>query len=293
VNRHTVTLALILAIQCGIVAVLYWPQSAPTDAKGIASLLPFDPDEIDEIYVEDAQGNEAVLLRMSDQWILPDLAGMPIDSEMIDKLRNSISNRAGEWPIATTAASRQRFQVATYLYQRRLTLIGGGELLATIYLGTSPGFRKVHARNDAQDAIYSIPYNNFEAPTETGAWLDKTLLQIAEPLKIRTGEYTVSKQDTGWVSSQGGRPDEREMAALLLGLRSLQVDGIADEDMQRTLAIAAPELSMEIETADSSASLVLFTVGPRHYIHSKRYDYFFTLSAYDFDRLVTIDLGDF
>ena len=239
-NRHTVPLVLILIIQCGMVAVLYWPQPIPSDAEEVESLLPFDPDEIDEVYVGDSQGNEAVLLRMSDQWILPDLAGMPIDREMIDKLRSSISNRAGEWPIATTAASRQRFQVAAYLYQRRLTLIGGGELLATIYLGTSPGFRKVHARNDAQDAIYSIPYNNYEAPTEAGAWLDKTLLQIAEPLKIRTGEYTVSNEDTGWASSHGDQPDERELAALLLGLRSLQVDGIADEDMQRTLAIAVP-----------------------------------------------------
>ena len=291
-NRHTVPLVLILIIQCGMVAVLYWPQQIPSDAEEVESLLPFDPDEIDEIYVGDSQGNEAVLLRMSDQWILPDLAGMPIDREMIDKLRSSISNRAGEWPIATTAASRQRFQVAAYLYQRRLTLIGGGELLATIYLGTSPGFRKVHARNDAQDAIYSIPYNNFEAPTEAGAWLDKTLLQIAEPLKIQAGEYTVSNEDTGWVSSRGGQPDERELAALLLGLRSLQVDGIADEDMQRTLAIAAPELSLEIETEDGSTNLVLITVGRAHYIRSNKYDYFFTLSAYDFDRLVTIDFGN-
>ena len=116
-------------------------------------------------------------------------------------------------------------------------------------------------------------------------------MQIAEPLKVQTGEYTVSKRDTGWVSSQGGQPDERELAALLLGLRSLQVDGIADEDMQRTLAIAAPELSLEIETEDGSTNLVLITVGRAHYIRSNRYDYFFTLSAYDFDRLVTIDLG--
>jgi hypothetical protein len=288
-NRQIGTLLTILLLQCGLVAVMYWPHSTIMDDGEIESLLPFDPDKVDEIYIEDEKGNESVLLKMEGQWLLPDLAGIPIDPEMIATLLSSLSNRAGDWPIATTAASRQRFQVAAYHYQRRLTMISEGELLGTIYLGTSPGFRKVHARNDAQSAIFSIPFNNYDAPATTSAWMDKTLLQISAPEKISTSGYTLSKQGDEWGSAEGGRPDERELAALLLGLRSLQVEGVADEDMQRTLSIAAPQLSLEVETAQGISSLNLIKLGNGHYISSNKYDYFFTLSAYDFDRLATID----
>lgn len=288
-NRHIGTLLTILIIQCGLVATLYWPHSEKLDTDASKPLLPLDPDTIDEIYVEDEQGNEAVLLMMSGHWLLPDLEGMPIDTQMVEKLIDSISHRAGEWPVATTASSRQRFQVAAYHFQRRISLIGNGELLGTIYLGTSPGFRKVHARNDDGEAIYSIPYNVYDAPANNDAWLDKALLQIPDPLRISSADYTVTKQGTGWVSAQGTEPDSRELSALLLGLRSLQIEGIADADMQRTLAIAAADLRVEIETADGTTSLALFTVGEQNFISSSAYNFFFTLSAYDFDRLSTIN----
>lgn len=272
-----------------MVAILYWPDSQRLDTDTSRPLLPFDPGTIDEIYLEDEKGNEAVLLRMGGNWLLPDLEGMPIDTQMVDKLIDSISHKAGEWPVATTASSRQRFQVAAYHFQRRISLIGNGELLGTIYLGTSPGFRKVHARNDNGEAIYSIPYNTYDAPTSNDAWLDKTLLQLPEPLRISGANYTVLKQGMQWVSAQGTEPDARELSALLLGLRSLQIEGIANEDMQRTLAIAAPDLRVEVETTEGTTSLTLFTVGEQNFISSSKYNYFFTLSAYDFDRLTTID----
>ena len=111
-NRQVGTLLMVLLLQCGLVAVMYWPQSANMDDLKVESLLPFDPDDVDEIYVEDEKGNEAILLKMEDRWLLPDLAGIPIDSEMIAKLLSSLSNRAGDWPIATTASSRQRFKMS-------------------------------------------------------------------------------------------------------------------------------------------------------------------------------------
>lgn len=287
-NRQTGTLTLILLIQCAMVAALYWPDSAIMQADTDHALIPFDPDTIDEIYVVDEAGNEAVLLKMSDQWILPDLSGMPMDPTMVDKLITSIAQSAGKWPVATTAASRQRFQVAAYHYQRRITLIGNGELLGTVYLGTAPGFKKVHARNDAQDAIYSIVFNNYEAPGHTGGWLDKALLQIAEPLRIGTGEYTLTKQQDGWVSATSSNPDERELEALLSGLANIRIEGIADASLRASLDIAAAETIFELETSQGNSTLSLFRVGQQRFIRSSKFEYFFTLSAYDFNRLAGI-----
>lgn len=289
-KRAIVTLSLILAIQLALAVVVYWPQNIMVDALAGEQLLPFSPDIIDEIYVTDETGDEAVLLKMDHQWILPDLAGLPIDSALVDKLFSGLNDRDTKWPVATTIAARQRFQVAAYHYQRRITLISKGELLGSIYLGTSPGFRKVHARNDNQEAIYSIPLNNFDAPAISAGWLDRTLLQTVSAQAIEIGGASLTRQGEQWVSSTGGAIDQRELAALLLGIEAIQVNSVADEDMQRTLAIAAPELSLQIQSDEQNRNLQLFTVGEHHYAKSDRYDFFFTLSAYDFDRLATIDL---
>ncbi|MEH6592999.1 MAG: DUF4340 domain-containing protein [Halioglobus sp.] len=288
-NRQIIALAILLLMQSALVALFYWPQTRSADTQQNETLLSFDPDTIDEIYITDDQDNEAVLLNLSGQWLLPDLGGIPADPQMVSELLTAINHRTAGWPIATTNASRQRFQVAAYQFQRRLTLIGSGELLGSIYLGTSPGFRKVHARNDARDEIYSIPFNNYDAPAQAQAWLDKALLQTPAPERISSGDYTITLRGEKWFSSQGGAADERELAALLLGLRSLQVDGIADASAQRSLAIAAPDLALDIARADTSQQLEFFTLGEQHFVRSNRYKYFFALSAYDFDRLVTID----
>lgn len=287
-NRQTATLGLILLIQCAMVAALYWPDSAIKEADTSNALIPFNPDKIDEIYIEDDSGNEAVLLKMAGQWILPDLAGIPIDPAMVDKLITSIAQTAGKWPVATTAASRQRFQVAAYHYQRRITLIGKGELLGTVYLGTAPGFKKVHARNDAQNAIYSIEFNNYEAPGQSSDWLDKALIQTTEPLRISTAEYTLTKERDGWISATSDNPHERELAALLSGLANIRIDGIADESARASLDIAAPETSFDIETSTGNTTVSLFRVGQQRFVHSSKFEHFFTLSAYDFDRLTGI-----
>ena len=203
-NRQIGTLVTILLIQCAMVGALYWPEPATVGNSSQNPLINFDPDRINEIYVEDEHGNEAILLKMSDRWLLPDFAGMPIDPTMVKKLLDSLGDRAEQWPIATTDSSRQRFKVAAYLYQRRLTLIANGELLATLYLGTSPGFRTVHARNDADSSIYRILFNTYDAPALASKWLDKRLLQISEPITIRSGEYLLSKNDGEWTSAAAG-----------------------------------------------------------------------------------------
>ena len=88
---------------------------------------------------------------------------------MISDLIDALAYQPHGRPVADTVPARQRFHVAAYHYQRRLTLIGEGEMWATNYLGTSPGFRRVHARNDTGDALYSVKVNHFDAPASANA----------------------------------------------------------------------------------------------------------------------------
>ena len=288
-SRAVTTGLLIFLIQCGIIAAVYWPEQGLVQRPAAQSLVPVTPAIIDEIRVGDEYDNETTLTKVAGHWLLADLENLPAAPDKIANLLDSITMQDSGWPIAQSVAARQRLQVANYHYQRSISLLTDGEPLATIYLGTSPGFRKVHARGKGQDAIYSITFNAFDAPGVSSAWLEPRLLQIRTPLNITADSYSLNREDGDWISGAGQAPDARELEALLAALRSLQVDGVAAEDLQRELSEAEADLILQVQSLAGEVTLELFTLGGEHFIHSSEYTLFFKLSAYDFDRLTGID----
>ncbi len=59
--------------------------------------------------------------------------------------------------------------------------------------------------------------------------------------------------------------------------------------MQRELSIAEATLELEITSLTGKVQFELFSQDGQHYIHSSEYPLFFTFSAYDYDRLASID----
>jgi hypothetical protein len=253
-------------------------------------MVPFDWHLVNQVYVGDEFDNETVLQKAGERWFLPELEGLPADAAMVNTLLEACSGTAGSWPAADSVAARQRFRVASYHYRRRIRLLQEEDVLGTFFLGVSPGFGKVYARNESQHAIYSIPFSVHEAPGNSGAWLDRKLLQIRTPLRITADTYSVHRQENGWLSGIGRAPDERELEALLSALRSLQIEGVASEDAQRDLAEAEADLVLRVESLAGEVTLELFQIEGAYFIHSSEYPLFFSLSAYDYDRLTGIDM---
>jgi hypothetical protein len=289
VNHWVSALLIVLMIQCGIVAAVFWPEQTSQDQHTRKAFAAFPVNAIDELRIGDEFDNDAVLIRSGKHWLLPDLENLPANATKVDALLQNLTTSSGNWPVADSPAARQRFQVADYYYQKRLTLLSGGEKLGTIFLGTSPGFRKVHARNDKQNAIYSITLSSSEASAVNDAWLDPRLLQVRAPLRIDTDLYNLYFENGRWRSATAGTPDEKELNALITALNNLQVEGIANEDLQRELSVAEDDLVIRIQSLAGVVTLELVTLNGEHFIHSSEFPLFFTCSAYDFDRLTGID----
>ena len=283
------TLLILLMVQCAIAAILYWPDDMLPTMRDKKPLIAFNADLLDEINISDRHDNEVILLRRGEHWILPELEDLPADDRMITDLIDALANQPHGRPVADTVPARQRFHVAAYHYQRRLTLIGEGQLLGTIYLGTSPGFRRVHARNDAGDAIYSVRFNNFDAPAAASSWLQRSLLQISDPDHIKGPGFEISLEGNSWRTPSGVAPDRRELDALLLALASQQIDGVAEEDDQRTLAATEPTLALDVTTASGTERLEYFSLDGGRFVYSRKFPLFFSLSDYDYDRITGID----
>ncbi len=282
-------LLLVLIIQSAMVATLYWPEAGLMEVLSTSELVPFEPYLLDEIHLGDDKGNEAVLVKVGEHWILPDLNGLEVNPELIEGLLKSVISSKTGWPVASSVAARQRFALTDYNFKRRLTLIGGGDLLGTIYLGDSPAYRKVYARNSVHDGIFAISYSTVDASANDSDWLDKRTLQVQSPVSISSENYSLRKSEDKWLSSQGSQPDKRELDALLLALGTVQINGVANEDLQRTLSIAVPDIKLSVETKEGTTQFELFTLGERHYIHCSDHSLFFTMSTYDFNRFATLD----
>jgi len=253
-------------------------------------LAPFAADAIDEIRISDKFDNEVSLLRSGKQWLLPDLANLPASATKVGALLEGITSKDANWPIARSLAARQRFHVADYYYEKRLTLLSAGKKLATIYLGTAPGFRKTHARNETQDAIFSITLDNIDVSAIGADWLEPKLLQVRSPLRIDADLYNLRFENGKWLSGTGDKPDAQQLEALFAALKTLQVDGVADEELQRELSAIESDLVLKIHSLAGKVTLELVSLNDAHFIHSSEYPLFFKLSAYDFDRLTKIDI---
>ncbi|MEP6389548.1 MAG: DUF4340 domain-containing protein [Halioglobus sp.] len=287
-NRAIALLTLTFGVQIAITAHLYWPDSAPALLQSTPLTL-LEPAAIDEIHIEDSKGNETRLKRAESGWQLPELDNLPADEAKAESLLRVVSSSAHGSPVADSIAARQRFRVASYHYQRRIRLHKEGQLHDEVYLGTSPGFRRVHARNDTTDAIYSIPFNTFDASGIEDDWLDRSMLQAGSPDLIQGPGFALIRDGVSWINQNGGLPEARELDALLRVLASLQVEGVANEDDHRSIAELEPDLTLELTVDGKQVVLDFFSMNEERYVFSSEYPVIFRLAAYHYDRILGLD----
>lgn len=225
-RMNKTTLAFALAIQLGLVAVLLAVRSG--DVEVPAPFLTFDAAAVDSVSIDNAEGQVA-LAKSGDAWLLPD--GVPADSSKVEDMIGKLADAAPGWPVATTASAAERFEVVEDNHQRQLVLKAGDETVADIYLGTSPGYRKTHARRSDDDDVYAITFSNYEAGVKAADWLDKALLRAAGTVQSlrRVDGFALARNDNGmWQAQSGAEIDQGKATTLAGRFTGLNVLGIAD-----------------------------------------------------------------
>ena len=241
-----------LAIQVAAVAVLIAVKSG--GAVEPAPFLDFDATAVDAISVANVEGDVA-LAKEDDAWQLPD--GLPADAAKVQGVIDKLADAGGGWPVATSASVQERFELTEENHQRRLTLSAAGETVADIYLGTSPGYRKVHARRVGADDIYAITFSNYEAGVKAADWLDKSLLRPNGPLTgLRYAQaafdppaedgpaplFALAKDEEGvWSAESGASLDQAKVETLAGRFTGLTVTGVSEVPVEDVLADPAEQ----------------------------------------------------
>jgi Domain of unknown function (DUF4340) len=232
-NRHVKALTLLLAAQLLILAgILVWQQRDQGGASG--TLLAVDRATVDGLLIEDDTGAKIKLVRKDAGWTLPDSGGLPVDAEKVSQLLDKLFAADAPWPVATSAESAKRFEVTADKFQRRIQLLVADQVAGDLYLGTSPGFRKVHARLAESDDVYAITFANFEATTKPDDWLDKALLKPADTITAlaRPEHWALSQSGDVWTLdglAQGETTKQDAAKDLVNKVTNLRVMGIAEQ----------------------------------------------------------------
>jgi len=196
--------------------------------ESVEHFLSFDPDAVSALTISDAEGGSVKLSRTGSGWRIDDT--LPADATRIAEAIESLMTGTATWPVATSTSSQTRFEVTEEGFQRRLEFRADDTVLADVYLGTSPGFRRVHARSADEDAVYSIDFAVHEVPAEVDEWLDKNLLQTGEISLVALADGSrLARADggEGWLID--GQAADREAAQKVIDrIEGLSVLGLSE-----------------------------------------------------------------
>jgi hypothetical protein len=275
-------LGIVLALQLVLVAALLFVKGGRADADP-GPLLTFDANAVTQIALADGEGAAVTLQRDGDGWRLD--GGLPADDGKVAELLERLGGLQAAWPVATTASASRRFEVTAETFQRHVQLRAGSETAADLYLGTSPGYQRVHARRADDDAVYSVALANFQVPVGADDWLDKALLQPRGEITAlaRDGAWNLTRGEEGWLLDAAAA-DQDEAAGLIRRFAELRVSGAASGDGEGLEERAR----FRISDADGTFTLTLYgdADGDVYQLRSERLEPVFTLAAYLADQLL-------
>ena len=244
-----------------VLALLLGGGSGMAPVVADTRLLPFDETAVTGIEIQmpaETDGDAPTtlkLIRASNGWTLPDLGDFPASGTRVQQLFDSLAGLTRPLPVATSADAQRRFKVADDAFERRLTLRGGDDELATLIVGDSPGFRRVFARVAGEDAVYDLRLALFDLSANNDDWLDRGRLQLDREKiqRIAGADWTLMRGEDGWqLEGSAESPDADAVDDLLSSLTSLGYSGVLGTDAKSEYGLDTPAATFAIGLADGT-----------------------------------------
>lgn len=279
-------------------------QSARSGRQGpeIVSLLPGSVAGADGIHIGDS-GGQAVLQRREGQWILPNLHDLPVAADQLAQLSSTLQGLQTGWPVTTTRAAHDRFEVSAEKYQRRVQWFEGKQDLATLYVGTAPDFRQAHVRLEGRDEVYDLEVSSYQLPAADHAWIARDLLAVQKLQRLEGPDYRLVREGEGWrlhnLAQDAPSPEMNQQAAddLVRAIEELNVLGLYQETEQPGQDAAeeppaeppAEPVRLALRAAGREWQYRFFRMGEEDYRVSRDdRPLVFTLSKADYERIAGV-----
>ena len=278
------TLTLVLVVQLGLAAALYWAGTSEVkEEEPLLAAL----ERVDKLLISDAD-QKTTLSRSNNEWTIEQLDNLPADAARITEALDRVGDVSLGFPVTTTSSAHERFEVADDDHQRHLEIYADNDTLGSVFLGSSPGFRQLHLRRDGEDEVYAVEMNVYDYPSDPEQWLDKQLLAIDAITQIEGEDYTLQLKDEKWTLSSGEDVNIETVEDLVSAIGGLRINGTGEP-------LSGEELK-EVEvivTRDGEPVMFKFqSAGADYRVSRSDLGSVFSLSQYEFGRIAELGLAD-
>jgi hypothetical protein len=267
-----------------IIGVFAYQQNSnlKIDAK---PLLEIKTTDIDRLVIQDAS-NKVSLQKSGTEWLLPDQQ-LPVDKQKLEDILQKLGAIQLTWPVTTTSSSHERFEVAGTKFQRRIELFQGDAKKADIWLGTSPGFKKIHVRREGENQVYAVELTSFEFAVTGKDWLQKDLLAIKDANVIRAGDYEIQKSGDNWnfvnQDASAGKVNAAKAGELANAFNGLQIqEPVTQVPQGESIKVVAKSAAGEFEYD-------FITAGNNYFVKRNDRSTHFKISQNEFERIARVD----
>ncbi|HEY0893321.1 MAG TPA: DUF4340 domain-containing protein [Cellvibrio sp.] len=250
-------------------------------------LLAIKSVDVDRVVIQDAS-NKVTLQKNGSQWQLPELHQLPVDRQKLDEILQKLDGTKLTWPVTTTPSSHERFEVTSNKFQRRIELFQGDTKKADLWLGSTPGFKKIHLRREGEDQVYTVELTAFEFATASNDWLQSDLLAVKDVNSIKAADYELQKVGDAWNFSGVNQISSSEKAnaskatELANAFSSLQVQEVV------SLAPQGETIKVSVKSAAGEFHYEFTKAGSDYFVKRSDRDLYFKLSQNEFERIANV-----
>ena len=225
--------ALLLIIQIALAVVLNITDKSLDSFTPEDKLLNFVAAAVDSITLYGEGDKKLVMEKQNSAWVLPDTFSALVNVKQLTALLDKLSEMKQGLAVATSKEAAQRFKVAEEVFERHVLLRQDGKVVADFYIGTSPGFRQVHARVTGRDEIVTVGLSAFELGLDADSWIDKNVLHIKDKdiEAVKLDDISLERVSGEW-QLQGLQDNQttnrEEVKALLSNMRLLTIQTVVD-----------------------------------------------------------------
>lgn len=276
-KRTIVAAAALLLIQVALAVALNMTDTTGREVSPAAPLLSFSADAATALEITGPAGERLTIRRLDGGWVLPEAYNAPASGDQVTGLLAKLAELKQGLAVATTEEAARRFKVADNAFERHVVVKKDEETIADLYVGTSPGFRQVHARRAGATDIVTVALNTFELETGPDKWLDKNLFGVRqeEMETVSFKDFTLQKKDGTWqlAGLEEGRTTAKEAADdLVNGVSGLTIQDVVKPEEAANLFSGEPVLVFTVGQKDGTSLEYRFAKPAEDYFVVKRSD---------------------
>jgi len=240
------------------VAVVYWPRHSRQETGRILAGL--DAAAVTSLEISDNSGKTVKLEKKDGAWQvrLADASLYPAAAGKVEKILEKLASLDTARLVSSSASARRRLEVAEEHFNRRVKLAAAGDTFE-LYLGTSPGYKRIHVRRGGGDGIYLVrDLAAWELAATVSSWWKHEYLDYdpgrvtALAVKNGHGEFRLERKSGKW-QAEGRELDQNRAASLVSDLCRLTITDVVTE--KGFAPRGEPEATLTIEGKDGKRVL--------------------------------------